>query len=244
MYDKLTSNAVGLVLTSRLNQVRDRGLQRIERSKDIDVHDRFKGIGGELVDCRQKISSSTGTCIYKLASFVQEMKINNRINIAYITKSIPPSSLTHRSTESFKLLKLRTSTAPIPMTFAPGRTVAMSFAALSVFSTLRPMIQAFAPRWTIARTWALHIVPAPPVQKTTLLAGGEVRGQQLKTRKARGMHTEDAVPPHIAHILILWQRHLEYEIKLDWNLLAFRPRLQSNQREGKGLMGLLVTDSR
>ena len=32
-------------------------------------------------------------------------------------------------------------------------------------------MQAFAPRWTRARTWALQMVPLPPVQKTTLLSG-------------------------------------------------------------------------
>ena len=56
------------------------------------------------------------------------------------------------------------------MTFAPGRAVAMLLAIDSVFSTFRPIIQALAPRWTSARTWALQIVPPPPVQKTTLLS--------------------------------------------------------------------------
>ena len=40
----------------------------------------------------------------------------------------------------------------------------------SVFSTFRPTMQALAPRWTIARTWALQMLPLPPVQKTTLLS--------------------------------------------------------------------------
>src|SRR5690625_4697103 len=73
--------------------------------------------------------------------------------LAYITKSIAPSSFTHRVTASFRLSKLRTSMEPIPITVAPGRAVAISFAIFSVFSTFRPTIQAFAPRWTIARTW-------------------------------------------------------------------------------------------
>jgi hypothetical protein len=50
------------------------------------------------------------------------------------------------------------------------RAVMRSLAMLSVFSTLRPTMQAFAPRWTKARTWALQMVPLPPVQKTTLLS--------------------------------------------------------------------------
>lgn len=102
------------------------------------------------------------------------MRIEDRsqANIStYMTKSIPPSSLTQRSTASCKFSSLRTSTEPIPITLAPGRAVAMSWATRSVFSTLRPMMQALAPRCTKARTWALQIVPAPPVQKTTLFAG-------------------------------------------------------------------------
>ena len=67
-------------------------------------------------------------------------------------------------------LTLRTSTPPMPMTLAPGLTRAICFAAASVFSTLRPMMQAFAPRWTRARVWALQMEPAPPVMKRTRLA--------------------------------------------------------------------------
>jgi hypothetical protein len=73
----------------------------------------------------------------------------------YITKSIPPSSLTHRSTALSKLSIFLTSTAPIPITFAPFRAVAMFFAMVSVFSIFLPMIQASAPRCTRARTCAL-----------------------------------------------------------------------------------------
>ena len=97
---------------------------------------------------------------------------HGQVNIStYMTKSMPPSSLTQRSTAFCKFSNLRTSTEPIPITLAPGRAVAMSLATRSVFSTLRPMMQALAPRCTKARTWALQIVPAPPVQKTTLFAG-------------------------------------------------------------------------
>lgn len=85
----------------------------------------------------------------------------------YITKSIEPSSCTHLSTAFSKLSIFRTSIAPMPMTFAPFRAVAMFCAIFSVFSTFRPMIHAFAPRWTRALTWAEQIVPAPPVQNTT-----------------------------------------------------------------------------
>lgn len=65
---------------------------------------------------------------------------------------------------------LRTSTEPMPSTFAPRLAVAMSLAMFSVFETFRPMMQALAPRWTRALTCALQIVPAPPVQKTTLFS--------------------------------------------------------------------------
>lgn len=57
---------------------------------------------------------------------------------------------------------------PKPSTLAPDRAVAMSLATAAVFSALRPTIQASAPRWTRARTWAEHMEPLPPVQKTTL----------------------------------------------------------------------------
>ena len=88
----------------------------------------------------------------------------------YITMSIPPSSCTHFCAALFRLSCDLTSTAPIPITLAPRRAVAISLAIDSVFSTLRPMMQASAPRSTRARTWALQILPAPPVQKTTLPA--------------------------------------------------------------------------
>ena len=87
-----------------------------------------------------------------------------------MTKSIPPSSFTHFSTATCMLSILLTSTDPNPKTLAPCLAVAISLAILSVFSTFRPMMQALAPRWTMARTWALQMVPAPPVQNTTLFA--------------------------------------------------------------------------
>lgn len=102
-----------------------------------------------------------------------------------MTKSIAPSSRTHLSAALLRFSGCemrgqrrgggisrpahtsRTSQPPMPRTFAPGLAVAMSLAVVSVFSTLRPMMQAFAPRWTIALVWALQMVPAPPVTKTT-----------------------------------------------------------------------------
>lgn len=91
-------------------------------------------------------------------------------SMAYMTKSIPPSSLIHLSTADCKLSILLTSTAPKPKTFAPFLAVAISLAIFSVFSTFLPTIQAFAPRCTSALTCALQMEPAPPVQKTTLLS--------------------------------------------------------------------------
>ena len=89
-------------------------------------------------------------------------------DLTYMTKSSPPSSLTHLSTAFCRLSTLLTSIAPIPRTLAPDLAVAISCAIFSTFSTLRPTMHAFAPRWTSARTWALQMEPEPPVQKTTL----------------------------------------------------------------------------
>jgi hypothetical protein len=112
---------------------------------------------------------------------------------------MPPNSFTHLSTALSKLSILLTSTAPMPITLAPLRAVAMLFAMLSVFSTFLPIIQALAPRWTRARTCALHIVPPPPVQNTTLLS------RYCAVRKrSRAMNcsflTKNSIFPHIGHI--------------------------------------------
>lgn len=64
-------------------------------------------------------------------------------------------------------LTLRTSQPPMPMTLAPGLTEAISFAAASVLSAFRPIIQALAPRRTRALVCMLQMVPAPPVTKAT-----------------------------------------------------------------------------
>lgn len=85
-------------------------------------------------------------------------------------KSTPPTSATHLSTAPFKSSYFRTSTPPMPITLAPGRTLAISAAASTVLLVLRPTTQAFAPRRTRARTWALTMVPAPPVAKRVLFA--------------------------------------------------------------------------
>ena len=143
-----------------------------------------------------------------------------------MTKSIAPSSFTHLSAASCNASGFLTSTLPNPNTLAPFLAVAISFAIFSVFSTLRPMIQALAPRWTIARTWAEQIVPAPPVQKTTLLSDGERwrhqhrqykytsrdeidrRGSNASQSSYRnGEHTKDAILPHFAQIFVLGKRH-------------------------------------
>lgn len=78
---------------------------------------------------------------------------------------------------------LRTSVEPMPRTLELGRAVAMFLAMVSVLEMLRPMMQALAPRWTIARTWALQIEPAPPVQNTTLSSG---RGRGISSMRAIG----------------------------------------------------------
>ena len=69
-----------------------------------------------------------------------------------MTKSMLPSSLAQRCAACSRSSGFLTSTAPMPITFAPERAVAMSLAMFSVFSTLRPMMQASAPRATMART--------------------------------------------------------------------------------------------
>lgn len=148
-----------------LHQIRQSCLESVVRSQNVDIHDGLEGIDRELLNGGEEVARSTS------AMNKSVLVLGNRERGSYMTKSMEPSSLTQRSAASFKLSNLRTSTAPMPITLAPGRIAAISFAALSVFSTLRPMIQALAPRWTSARTWALQMVPAPPVQKTTLFAG-------------------------------------------------------------------------
>lgn len=158
------------MLLSRLNQIRQRSLESVIRPQNINVNHRLESIGRKLVDGGKEVACSAGTISQHISNCLTRVRAHT-----YITKSISPSSLTQRSTASFKLSSSRTSTDPIPITLAPGRTVAMSLAVRSVFSTFRPTMHASAPRWTRARTWALQIDPAPPVQKTTLFAGGVSR---------------------------------------------------------------------
>ena len=87
-----------------------------------------------------------------------------------MTKSMPPSSLTHLFTADSRLELSRTSTAPNPRTFAPGLAPAISAATRVTFSVFLPTIHAFAPRMTRARTCALQMSPEPPVQNTTLFS--------------------------------------------------------------------------
>jgi hypothetical protein len=47
-------------------------------------------------------------------------------------------------------------------------------------------------------------VPAPPVQNTTLLSIEETLAGRIP--KGRG-HTEDAISPDIAHVLVPFERH-------------------------------------
>jgi hypothetical protein len=158
------------VFLPRLDQVRQRSLQGVIRPQDININHRLERIRRELVDRRQEVAGSTRAASMELW-LASPGGYRKTPLPTYITKSMPPSSLAHRSAVLCKSSGLRTSTAPIPMTLAPGRAVAMSLAAVSVFSTFRPTMHASAPRWTRARTCALHMVPAPPVQKTTLFAG-------------------------------------------------------------------------
>jgi hypothetical protein len=136
-----------------------------------------------------------------------------------ITKSICPSSLTVLSTAASRLLTSRTSTPPIPMTFAPGLCAARSAATRSVFSTFRPMMQAFAPRWTRARTWALQMLPAPPVQKTTLFSERESCQYEGPETPSGFRHTEKVILPHIRHVLRLCERH---DIQLNPRLINIK----------------------
>lgn len=122
---------------------------------------------------RQRMDESTLTKQTTVTHDIQHYWMSKRRKGGekpYITKSIPPNSSTHFSTAPCKLRTLLTSTSPNPSTLAPCLAVAISLAILSVFSTFRPTMHASAPKWTRARTWALQMVPAPPVQKTTLFA--------------------------------------------------------------------------
>ena len=124
---------------------------------------------------------------------------------AYITKSIPPSSSLHLLTACSKLSIFLTSTAPMPKTREPALAVEISRAIFSVFSTFRPTMQAFAPRWTSARTWALQMVPAPPVQKTTFLSGVYLM-RSMNDRNLKAF-TEDAIFPYVAHKVAFRKGH-------------------------------------
>ena len=139
------------------------GFKSIIRAEDVNVHDGFEGIGAELCDRCEEVAccSSAGVVCLAIARAYVSL-------VTYITKSMAPRSCIQRSTAFCKLSTFRTSTAPMPMTFDPDLVVAISVAMRSVFSTFRPIIQALAPSRTSARTWALQIVPAPPVQKTIL----------------------------------------------------------------------------
>lgn len=55
-------------------------------------------------------------------------------------------------------------------TTEPGRSDCRCLAMAAVFIGDRPRMAALAPKRTNAATWAEHIVPAPPVQRTTLPA--------------------------------------------------------------------------
>jgi hypothetical protein len=84
-------------------------------------------------------------------------------------------------------------------------------------------MQALAPRATMARTWAEQMVPAPPVQKTTLLSKvcqlevgvgleGAMGRRRLRDGKASAAkriagHTKDAILPDIAHELVSLHGH-------------------------------------
>jgi hypothetical protein len=126
-----------------------------------------------------------------------------------MAKSSPPSSSTHRATAPSKSSARRTSTPPMPSTRAPGRSARISAAAASVRGTLRPIMQASAPSRTIARTCALQMLPAPPVQKTTLFSRlGLVRGGFRKgrgeVRKRPGRQTGDMSASESAMASRVW----------------------------------------
>lgn len=138
---------------------RESRFKSVERSNEVNFHDRLESIGGQPGEgCKEvACSASAGVrlVLYTFNTAVYKrwiVWVGRRENRTYMTKSIPPSSLTQRSTAPWRLSKLRTSTAPMPRTFAPRRAVAIDLAIDSVFSTLRPMMQALAPRWTRART--------------------------------------------------------------------------------------------
>ncbi len=138
--------------------MKESGFEGIVGSQHINVHYRLEGIGAKLIYRGEEIACRASAVLCQLVILLKSPRPT------YITKSKPPSSFTHLSTDACRLSMFLTSTDPKPSTFAPFLAVVMSLAIRSVFSTFRPTMQAFAPRWTRARTWALHIVPAPPVQ--------------------------------------------------------------------------------
>lgn len=135
-----TGLRVHLVLVGRFDQMGQSGLERVVGTQNVNVHDGLERIDRELVDGGQEIPGRT-------SATVSQRPTQTTLPLdTHITKSMAPNSLTQRSTASWILLIWRTSTAPTPMTLAPGRAVAISRAADSVLSTFRPMMQALAPK--------------------------------------------------------------------------------------------------
>lgn len=49
------------MLCGRLCQVRDGRFERVVRAEDVDIHDRFERIDGELVDRGEEVACCAGT---------------------------------------------------------------------------------------------------------------------------------------------------------------------------------------
>lgn len=164
------------MLLGGLDEVGEGCFEGVVGADYVDVYYCFEGVGGEATDWGEEVaccSCSVVTTSVTIFNRPSSPPPWNSWMYTYIQKSKLPNSPTHLSAASCKLLGSLTSTAPIPRTLAPGRAVAMSRAIVSVFLTLRPMMQALPPRCTKARTWAEQIVPAPPVQKRTLFSNRE-----------------------------------------------------------------------
>ena len=160
--------AWGVVFLDGGEEVGEADFGDVVAAEEVDVDDGFHRVGGELGEGGEEVACCAGSGSIISMALVDDMW--EGVWDAYIKKSIPPSSFTQWSTACCRESTLRTSMLPTPMTLAPERAVAMSFATEAVFSSLRPTMQALAPRCTSARTCAEQMLPLPPVQKTTLSA--------------------------------------------------------------------------
>ena len=201
--DTATGKTIGVgvrVPGSGLDEVGDSGLDGVESTNGVNVDDSLESVGAQTGDGSNEVSSSTSDDKVDGAQLL-DATFSRRLEVLELrnrsaTVAQTPSQFTQATSLTFL-----TSTLPMPMTRAPERTLAMSLAAFSVFSALRPIMQASPPKWTKARVCALQMVPAPPVTKRTRLAVTESVSYTVYSARFHPGLTKDAGRPDVAEIL-------------------------------------------